>query len=107
VTWDGRDVWRDEDGPRWTDNDDHDRILYPHAYQPHDPRLPTPEGGGGFSFPDVPACPRCRYLHKPEDGCECKSAGCLGRTDEDGFCSRCGKTAPFERAAHVAAGEAA
>lgn len=89
------DVWRDEDD--YSYDTARDELFY--GRHPYDPRLPLPEGGGGFSFADVPACPRCRYLHQPEEGCECKSAGCLGRTDSDGFCSRCGFTRPIGRAA--------
>jgi hypothetical protein len=98
MTWDGRDVWRDEDGPSWTDNDDRDRVLY--GSHPYDPQVSTHvEGGEPWPGLDWNPCPRCHYDHKPEDGCECKSSGCLGRTDSDGFCSRCGFTRPIRRAA--------
>jgi hypothetical protein len=94
VTWDGRDVYRDEDDY----DESRDHLFY--GCHPYDPRLPMPEGAEKpWPGPDWGPCPRCHYDHKPEDGCECKSSGCLGRTDEDGFCSRCGKTRPIRRAA--------
>lgn len=74
--------------------DELDRMLldqFVDEYAPADlDELPLSAQSECEPRPEKPACPRCRYTHSPDEGCECRSAGCGERTDLEGFCSQCG-----------------